>query len=103
MKIQEIENLVPPFSSQMLASFGTTQSELASKTVQLGFKIVEGNPKTLNIEQTKKSKFWLSLHSNMELYRIRFLEAYTLQNPKATNEQKTEAFLKYVDNETPKN
>lgn len=49
MKIKEIENLVPPFSNGMLKSFGTTQSELASKTVQLRFKIVEGNPKTLNM------------------------------------------------------
>ncbi|WP_394758163.1 hypothetical protein [Flavobacterium sp.] len=103
MKIKEIENLVPQFSSQMLAMFGTTQSELASKTVQLGFKIVEGNSKTLNMEQTKKDKFWLSLHSNMELLKGRFLETYLLQNPTATNEQKTDAFFKYVDKETPKN
>lgn len=39
----------------------------------------------------------------MELFKGRFLEAYLLQNPKATNEQKTEDFLKYVDKETPKN
>lgn len=102
MNIQDLKNLVPDFSVSMLQSFETTQSELASKTVQLGFKIVEENPKTLSIEQTKKASFWLSLHSNMELYRLRFLEAYAQQNPTATNEQKTIQFLKYVDKETPK-
>ena len=95
MKIKEMEALLKNFSNDILKEFETTQQEFKTLTVQKGLKFLEANK--FEVKRAKEGKFWNDYQSQMEKYISWFKDEIIPQNPKATKDQKTEMFFKYVD------
>jgi len=95
MKTIEIEALLNNFSNDILKEFETTQQDFKTLTVQKGLKFLEANK--FDINRAKEGKFWNDYQSQQEKYISWFKAEIMPQNSKATKEQKTEMFFKYVD------
>ena len=95
MKMTEILAQLGDFSKEMLNTFEAKQDEFKGVTVQKGMKFLEANK--IDSNKAKTPKFWNDYQNQMEKYLSWFKDEFIIKNPKATKQQKTEMFFKYVN------